>query len=177
MFTRKGDSGETDTGSGRRVSKGDATVEVEGTTDELNSFLGYAASVVKWDDIRQDIAAAQEDIFALGEHILADGKKRVITEERVKWLEDRVFVYREEIGKIKLFVVPGGSVESAALHMARTVARRLERTIVAASRIKEIDPVVLSYANRLSSMLFMHALAANKRLGVEEKIWSINRES
>lgn len=177
VFTRKGDKGETDTTSGTRVSKGDALVEVEGTTDELNSFLGFAASMVEWDDIREDIAAIQEDIFTLGEDILAGGKKRAITEARVKWLEERVYVYKEEIGKIKLFVVPGGSVESGILHAVRTIARRLERTIVAASQLKEISPHVLSYSNRLSSLLFMHALAANKRKGIEERIWSINRES
>lgn len=177
MFTRKGDKGETDTSTGNRVSKGDALVEVEGTTDELNSFLGFAASMVEWQDIKEDIEAIQVDIFTLGEDILAGGKKRVITEDRVKWLEDRVYHYKEEIGKIRLFVVPGGSVESGVLHSVRTIARRLERTIVTASKMKEISPHVLSYSNRLSSLLFMHALAANKRKGVEEKIWSINRES
>ncbi|HKJ96366.1 MAG TPA: cob(I)yrinic acid a,c-diamide adenosyltransferase [Thermoplasmataceae archaeon] len=177
MFTRKGDSGETDTSTGNRTSKGNPLVEVEGTSDELNSFIGFARSMVEWDDIRHDLAAIQEDIFSLGEDILADGKKRTIQEERTKWLEERVYRYREEIGKIQLFVVPGGSMESAVLHVARTVARRLERSIVVASQSKKISPHVLSYANRLSSLLFMHALAANKRKGIEEKIWSINRES
>lgn len=177
MFTRKGDKGETDTSTGHRVSKGDALVEVEGTTDELNSFLGFAAAMVQWDDIKQDISAIQEDIFTLGEDILAGGRKRTIKEERVKWLEERVVLYKKEIGPIKLFVVPGGSVESGILHAVRTIARRLERTIVVASEIKEISPQVLSYANRLSSLLFMHALVANKRKGIEERIWSINRES
>ncbi len=177
MFTRKGDKGETDTSTGQRTSKGDPLVDVEGTSDELNSFLGYARSVVEWDDMRGDLAVMQEDIFTLGEDILADSKKRSISEERVKWLEDRVNVYRAEVGKIRLFVVPGGSRESAVLHVARTVSRRLERSIVVASGVKHINPQVLAYANRISSLLFMQALAANKRKGVEEAIWSINRES
>lgn len=177
MFTRRGDTGETDTSTGKRTSKGNPLVEVEGTTDELNSFLGYARSIVEWEDMRADLTTMQEDIFTLGEDILADSKKRVITEERVKWLEDRVNAYRKEIGKIKLFVVPGGTKESAVLHVARTVSRRLERSIVVASEIKKINPQVNAYSNRISSLLFMQALAANKRKGVEEKIWSINRES
>lgn len=177
MFTRRGDSGETDTSTGVRVSKGSIMVEVEGTIDELNSFLGFAADMVRWDDIKDDIHAVQEDVFTMGEDMLADGKKRVITQERVTWLEERVNIYRDEIGKIRLFVVPGGTVESSSLHMARTVARRLERNIVAAKEVKAISPLVLSYANRLSSLLFMHALAANKRKGVQERIWSIGRES
>ncbi len=177
MFTRKGDAGETDTSTGNRTSKGNQLVDVEGTSDELNSFIGYARSMIKWEDIREDLLAIQEDIFTVGEDILAEGRKRTISEDRVKWLEERVYKYREEIGKIQLFVVPGGSVESSVLHVARTVARRFERTIVLASSSKKINPQVLSYVNRLSSLLFMHALAANKRLGVAEKIWSINRES
>lgn len=177
MFTRKGDTGQTDTSTGKRTSKGDLVVAVEGTSDELNSFIGLARSMVEWDDIREDLFTIQEDIFTAGEDILADGKKRTITEDRVKWLEERVYKYKEEIGKIQLFVVPGGSRESSVLHVARTVARRFERSIVAASTMKEINPQVMSYANRLSSLLFMHALAANKRKGITEKIWTINRES
>lgn len=177
MFTRKGDTGKTETSTGKKTSKSDPVVEVEGTTDELNSFIGFARSMVEWDDIREDLAAIQNDIFTLGEDILADGKKRTITDERVKWLEERVFKYREEIGKIRLFVVPGGSRESSVLHVARTVSRRLERAIVVSSETKKISPAVMSYANRLSSLLFMHALAANKRKGIQEEIWSINRES
>lgn len=177
MFTRKGDSGETDTSTGNRKSKGDPLVELEGTSDELNSFIGLARSMVEWDDIKEDLLAVQEDIFTLGEDILADGRKRTISEDRVKWLEERVYKYKGEIGKIQLFVVPGGSRESSVLHSARTIARRFERTVVIASSIKTINPHVLSYANRLSSLLFMHALAANKRLGIQERIWTINRES
>lgn len=177
MFTRRGDTGETDTSTGKRTSKGDPLVEVEGTSDELNSFLGLAASFVEWEDIKEDIAVIQEDIFTLGEDILADSKKRNITEDRVKWLEGRVENYRKEVGKIRLFVVQGGSREASILHVARTVARRFERTIVVAAQGKKISPHVLAYANRLSSVLFMQALAANKRKGIEERIWSINRES
>ncbi|HLH86149.1 MAG TPA: cob(I)yrinic acid a,c-diamide adenosyltransferase [Thermoplasmataceae archaeon] len=176
MFTRRGDSGETDTAFGQRVSKGSTLIDIEGTVDELNSFIGFSASVSKWDDIRADLIASQRDIFTIGEHILADGKRRTISPDRTVWLEDRTKSYRSEVGKITLFVLPGGSIEASALHMARTVCRRLERMVVAHSQERKMPPEVLSYLNRLSSMLFMMALATNRRLGVSEDIWLL-RES
>ncbi|MEM0158191.1 MAG: cob(I)yrinic acid a,c-diamide adenosyltransferase [Thermoplasmataceae archaeon] len=176
MFTRRGDTGETDTAFGQRVSKGSMIVEIEGTIDELNSFIGFSASILKWDDIKADLLAAQKDIFTVGEHILASGKRRTITQDRTVWLEDRTKAYRSEVGKIILFVIPGGSTEAASLHVARTVCRRLERLVVAHADTWGIPAEVKSYLNRLSSMLFMMALAANKRLGVKEDVWLL-RES
>lgn len=89
------------------------------------------------------------------------------------WLEERVNVYRKEIGKIRLFVIPGGSKESAAVHVARTVSRRLERLLVLYAHEKKQPEVVMKYANRVSSLLFMLALASNRRLGIEERIWPL----
>lgn len=177
MFTRRGDSGETDVTVGRRTGKDSPVVSVEGDIDELLSFLGHAILTTKWDDIREDLMTAQEDVFTVGEDISAEGKRRTITPDRVQWLEERTLEYRKEIGKIKLFVIPGGSVESTTIHIARTVARRVERNVVTISREFGISKYVIMYLNRLSSMLFMQAIVSNKRQGIEERIWSIGRES
>ncbi|MCL5987629.1 MAG: cob(I)yrinic acid a,c-diamide adenosyltransferase [Candidatus Thermoplasmatota archaeon] len=171
MYTRRGDKGETDTGTGVRVTKGSHIIDAEGDIDELNSFIGFALVNAKWDDIRNDLMAVQEDLFTCGEHITAQGKRRTIKDERVRWLEERIDIYRKEYGKIKLFVVPGGSVESTSLHMARTVCRRLERDLVKAKDEFPVEPVIEQYINRLSSLLFFHSLIANRRLGIEERIW------
>ncbi|WP_297215001.1 cob(I)yrinic acid a,c-diamide adenosyltransferase [Thermoplasma sp.] len=177
MFTRRGDQGETDLANRARVGKDSPVVEVQGTIDELNSFIGYALVLSRWDDIKDDLFKIQNDLFVLGEDVSTGGKGRVVTREMIDHLEERVREMKAEIGKIELFVVPGGSIESASLHMARSVSRRLERRIVAASKVTEINKNVLIYANRLSSVLFMHALLSNKRLNVPEKIWSIHRIS
>lgn len=176
MYTRRGDSGETDAGSKRRVGKDSPIVEVEGEVDELLSFIGQALVNSSWDDIIDDLQRIQEDIFAAGEDISAEGRGRTIGEERIKWLEQRIMEYKKEIGPIKLFVIPGGSKEAAVLHVARTIARRLERSIVTISKEFKISKNVLIYMNRLSSLLFMHALVSNKRLNIKERIWSLQKE-
>lgn len=175
MYTRRGDRGETDSGAGPRVGKDDVLVEVEGTIDEFNSFLGMARVRNTWEDMGEDLERVQLDVFTLGEHIIMQGNGRALSHDNTKWLEDRVEHYRREVGPIRLFVVPGGSDQSATLHVARTVCRRLERTIVSAAKETEISEYVLSYANRLSSLLFMMALAANRRLSVNEKIWELRQ--
>lgn len=176
MFTRRGDTGETDTGSRKRVTKASAIIEVEGHIDSVNSFLGLAWSKCLWDDIRKDLAMVQEDLFVIGEELTAEGKKRVLADERLQWMEKRTLELKGEAGKIKLFILPGGSEIAALLHVCRTQSRLLERTVVHAREDIEIKPLILSYLNRLSSLLFMHSVVANRRLGVEERIWSINRE-
>lgn len=177
MFTRKGDSGETDNPSRGRLSKGDMVVEIEGEIDSLISVIGLASTVVKWPDIASDLGQTQVDLFTIGEDILADGKKRTITEERTQWLEERTLFYRNEVGRIKLFVIPGGSEESAVLHVARTSARTVERMVVRYSDSIHTSKAILSYLNRLSSLLFMQSLSANLRKGIPERIWEIGRES
>ena len=177
MFTRRGDTGETDTGLRKRVGKASPLVEFEGTLDEAISFIGNALVITRWDDVRQDLLAAQEDLYALGEDVSAEGKGRTIKPDRVDWLEQRSREYKAEIGKVRLFVVPGGSVEATSMHIARTVTRRLERLAVYLSTEMELNRFVMIYLNRLSSLLFMTALVSNRRLGIEERIWDIRRES
>jgi ATP:cob(I)alamin adenosyltransferase len=171
MYTKRGDKGETDTGTGMRVNKGSAIIDTEGDIDEVNSFIGFAIVNTKWDDVREDLQQIQVDLFTLGEHITTKGTRRTITEERVKWLEDRVTYYRKEYGRIKLFVIPGGSIEATSLHMARTVCRRLERDLVRSKDEVDVPFVLEQYVNRLSSVLFFHALISNRRLGIEERFF------
>jgi len=177
MFTRRGDQGETDNGLRIRIGKDSPMVDLQGTFDELNSFIGNALINTKWDDIRNDLIKIQNDVFVMGEDLTAESQHRTIKEEDVKWLEARVLEYRKEIGKIKLFVIPDGSQEAVSLHIARTVARRAERLSVFVSKQMHVNKYILIYLNRLSSMLFMQALASNKRLGITERIWDIKRES
>ncbi len=177
MFTRRGDSGETDTGLRVRIGKDSPMVDLQGTLDELNSFIGYALINSRWDDIKNDLIRIQNDIFVIGEDITAQSTHRAIKEEDVKWLEESVKKYKEEIGKIHLFVIPDGDISSVSLHLARSISRRAERLAVFVSKQMPVNKYVLIYLNRLSSILFMHALVSNKRLGITERIWDIKRES
>ena len=177
MFTRKGDSGSTDTGDRRRVSKSSSLVEVEGTLDEAFSNIGNAIALSKWEDIKNDLRITQEDLFTLGEEITASGHARKLDPGRVEWLEERVVIYRKEVGPIRLFIVPDGTLQSTSLHIARTVVRRLERKIVGSKEELSIPDHIIAYVNRLSSLLFMVAILSNKRQGIQERIWDIRGKS
>lgn len=172
MFTRKGDDGNTNVVE-KRVGKDSPLVNLLGDLDEVNSFIGLAASKVPWDDIKADLEKVQRDIFVIGEELAS--QKTKITQEDVKFLEQRTVVYRKESGPVKLFVIPGGSEEASYLHVARSVARRTERNAVKYSKELEFDKLVIVYLNRLSSLLFSMAIVANKRRGVEEKIYDIGK--
>ncbi|EQD79398.1 ATP/cobalamin adenosyltransferase, partial [mine drainage metagenome] len=90
MYTGRGDKGDTDTGTGERVNKGSVIIDVEGDLDELSSFVGFSRTISKWDDIKSDLEAVQRDLFTIGEHIILKGRKRTLTDERLKWLEEKI---------------------------------------------------------------------------------------
>lgn len=177
MFTRKGDKGTTDDALRRRVSKGSIEVAVEGLIDETVSMMGVCLTKSTSADVTEDLKKCQVLVFNMGEHIIMDGRGRKVTAEDVTWLEERTRIYNQELKNIKLFVLPGGTEESAFLHMARVTVRKLERDLVKLNEEHEIEPVILQFANRLSSLLFMMALIANRRMKIEERIWDIRRES
>ncbi|MEM0133725.1 MAG: cob(I)yrinic acid a,c-diamide adenosyltransferase [Thermoplasmatales archaeon] len=168
MYSRRGDSGKTDTPSGKRVTKDNPVIEWEGTLDELIAHLGYSKVQIPWDDIENDISQIQMDLFHLGEEILTSGKGRKLREDGVSWIETRTAVYLKEIGEVKLFVIPGGSREAASLQLSRTVVRRAERRLVELNLVEKVNPLSLQYMNRLSSLIFMMSLAANKRKKIDE---------
>jgi ATP:cob(I)alamin adenosyltransferase len=172
MFTRKGDDGTTSIGN-NRVGKDSIIVNILGEIDELNSFLGYTLTKIEWDDIRNDLMRVQEHLFILGEDIIKSNNK--IGENEIKWLEERVIKYRSESGPVKLFVIPGGSEIASLLHITRTITRRVERELVKYSKENTFNKWCLVYINRLSSLLFIMAVVANKRKGIQERIYDIGK--
>ncbi|AOL15872.1 ATP:cob(I)alamin adenosyltransferase [Sulfolobus sp. A20] len=172
MFTRTGDDGNTNV-INKRIGKDSPLVNFLGDIDELNSFIGFALSVIKWEDIRQDLMRVQQELFIVGEEAVKNEGK--ITEESVKWIEKRTVEYRKESGPVKLFVIPGGSEEASRLHVVRSVARRIERNAVKYSKEVQFNKWIIVYLNRLSSLLFAMAIVANKRNGVEERIYDIGK--
>ncbi|AEB94453.1 cob(I)yrinic acid a,c-diamide adenosyltransferase [Metallosphaera cuprina] len=173
MFTKSGDKGETTVPKGR-IGKDSPLVNFLGDIDEANSFIGLAISKLEWQDMKSDLKNVQMDLFALGEDWSTSSEK--INLEKVKWLEERTIQYRKESGPIKLFVVPGGSEEASALHVARSVVRRLERNAVKYSKELEVkNKTTIVYLNRLSSMLFSMAVVANKRKGIPESYYDIGK--
>lgn len=172
MFTRTGDDGNTNL-KDKRVGKDSPLVNLLGDIDELNSFIGLALTKIKWEDMKNDLMRIQNELFMLGEEAIQNSGK--ITEENMKWIENRTIEYRKETGPVKLFVIPGGSEEASYLHILRSVARRVERNAVKYSRELNFNKWIIVYLNRLSSLLFAMAIAANKRNGISERIYDIGK--
>ncbi|AWR94797.1 cob(I)yrinic acid a,c-diamide adenosyltransferase [Acidianus brierleyi] len=172
MFTKTGDKGETNV-INKRVGKDSPLVNFLGDLDEANSFIGLAISKIPWDDMKKDLLRVQHDLFVLGEDASTNNGK--VTQDFVKWLEERTVYYRKESGPIKLFVIPGGSEEASHIHVARSVVRRIERNSVKYSKELEFNKWIIVYLNRLSSLLFSMAVVANKRKEVKEENYDIGK--
>ncbi len=179
LYTRKGDDGTTKMfGCEGRVSKASAVAEALGALDEINSFLGLvkvkaeekmfaaAGGQMRFRDILQQ---AQEDLFIAQAEVA--GAEKAISEEKVRWEEEITDGIEKELPPIKTFLVAGGTELSAMLDVARTMARRAERRVRAAAEAGEIKigEQTGKYLNRLSSLLYALARAANKRAGVGEE--------
>ena len=160
IYTRGGDSGDTSLGSGDRVAKHDLRVAAYGTVDEANGVIGLAR-LHTGDDPAADamLRRIQNDLFDLGADLCRpdDGKNEAlrITQSQIDRLESEIDALNAQLAPLTSFVLPGGSKAGAHLHLARTVVRRAERLI---SELmaggSTVNPLALSYTNRLSDLLF-----------------------
>jgi len=177
IYTRTGDDGTTGLIGNERRSKADARIAAIGAVDELNAALGIA----RCEDaaaIGEALARIQNDLFDLGADLATpsdpgkSGDALRITGEQIGWLETEIDRLNEELQPLRSFVLPGGSALSAALHFARTLARRAEREVVRLAEIphEAVNPAVPRYLNRLSDLLFVMARSANDR-GAGDILW------
>ena len=177
LYTKTGDTGETGLFDGTRVSKADPRVAAYGDADELNAWLGVVRAQNSDPEIEGMLEQIQRDLFALGA-LLADPRQRIaarvekatLTDADVTRLERWIDGFEAGLPRLRHFVLAGGSVTGASLHLARTVCRRAERSVVALGA-GAVMPVVVVYLNRLSDLLFAMARMANARAGVPEIEW------
>ena len=180
IYTKTGDNGTTGLVRGPRRMKYDLRVECFGTIDEANSFLGMArlstGSMPKLDRL---LARIQNDLFDLGADLATPDTGEKLAYEPLRMIDTQVArieadidLLNEKLAPLRSFVLPGGSAASAALHLARTVARRAERHMVAlAQRPDEaVTPAALKYINRVSDFLFVAARAVNDN-GAKDVLW------
>jgi cob(I)alamin adenosyltransferase len=178
IYTRTGDAGETALLGGARVPKDHARVAAYGDVDELNAVLGLALAEPGPEADARLLLQIQRDLFALGAR-LADPtaavagrrEKAALAAEGVERLEQAIDERQATLPALTAFILPGGSRAGALLHLARTVCRRAERAMVALHRAEPLEPVLLTYVNRLSDLLFVLARAANHRQGSPEERW------
>ncbi|HEY4015203.1 MAG TPA: cob(I)yrinic acid a,c-diamide adenosyltransferase [Polyangiaceae bacterium] len=177
LYTKTGDDGTTGLFGGGRVLKASARVEAYGTVDETNAFLGVARGTALPPAIDAILAPIQEDLFTLGAELACvPGKERKlgmtpIGEGDITRLENAIDVADAACAPLKSFVLPGGSPQAAALHVARTVCRRAERAVLAMDDAPARGDVVI-YLNRLSDLLFALARWANVLAGIADVPWN-----
>ena len=176
IYTRTGDRGETGLFGGHRVGKDHLRIAAYGAVDELNSFTGIARSQARDADILGELKKVQGGLFELGADLATPpdseaSKAKRITPEHTKRIEAAIAVFEKELPELHTFILPGGSPLAASLHVCRAVCRRAERNVVALSKAGPINPDCITYLNRLSSLFFELARAANVRAHAAEEAW------
>jgi len=177
IYTRAGDDGSTGLLGSGRVAKDALRIEAHGGVDELNAAMGLARAA-GLDPAADALAAAvQDDLFAVGSALAdpdPDGRfHNVVGPERAVRLEGDIDAMEAELTPLTRFILPGGSVPAAHLHLARTICRRAERQVVHLSRQpgEHVPDPLLAYLNRLSDFLFVLARAVNRRAGIDDVPW------
>jgi cob(I)alamin adenosyltransferase len=178
IYTRTGDKGETSLFGATRVRKSDARVAAYGEVDELNACVGVVGAQPDLDgDVFEMLEQIQKDLFAIGAR-LADPAERIaervsktaVGEVEIERLENWIDRLEADLPPLRRFILPGGSLAGALLHLSRTVCRRAERAIVSLGA-GAVEAHLLTYVNRLSDLLFVMARAVNHRTGQAEKEW------
>ena len=187
IYTKTGDKGLTGLIDGKRIPKSDIRIIAYGSIDELNSFIGLSISLLSqnktnnnnnnqsFSDIIITLNRIQNELFIIGSD-LADPDISKSTSLRVQStmitvLENDIDNYEKELSPITYFILPGGSVESSTLHIARSITRRAETNVSKLLLKDTINNLVLIYLNRLSDLLFVLSRTVNKRLQILDIAW------
>ncbi|MDX1684016.1 MAG: cob(I)yrinic acid a,c-diamide adenosyltransferase [Saprospiraceae bacterium] len=173
IYTRTGDKGTTGLYGGSRLRKDDARIEAYGTVDELNSVIGLVRAQ---NEIQDDLLELiQVELFNIGSHLAIDPESDLpvpdLNSKLVERLEQAMDRMSEELPKLKSFVLPGGSIESANVHLARTICRRAERRVLTASDEHKVEEGIIVFLNRLSDYLFILARHVLRKQGREDVLW------
>lgn len=177
VYTRTGDTGTTALGGGQRVAKDSARIDAYGTVDELNSVIGVAVAAGIHDGMRPAFHVIQQVLFNLGSDlcILEEDKERLtvprVEPRHVAQLEAWIDEWNGTLQPLRSFILPGGDMAAAELHVARTVCRRAERLVIALSRDEAVGAQVVPYLNRLSDLLFVAARYHTHLSGGQDVLW------
>ncbi len=176
IYTKKGDTGSTSLIGGTRVAKHSLRLESYGTIDELNSYLGLVRDTGKNEQCTAQIIEIQDRLFTIGSSLAADpeNSKMVlpdILDSDVIQLESWMDEYDEKLPPLTAFILPGGHESVSHCHVARTICRRAERRVTELQSASFVDPLVLTYLNRLSDYLFVMARVLSKWANAPETPW------
>lgn len=189
IYTKTGDKGETSLYSGQRVSKNDPFIKAVGNVDECNCFIGTALSFLgtekKWQPIKDQLFHIQHALFDLGASLstpLTKSTSQKISRTRfdqdeTEKLEVWIDEMESDLPKLTTFILPGGSSAGSFLHLARSVCRRAERSVVQLKKEGEISENVLIYLNRLSDYLFVLSRYVNHISNNPEIKWEPHKHN
>ena len=178
IATRTGDDGTTGLGDGTRVPKDHLRVQALGDVDELNSTLGLLLTEPLPDDVRSVLQSIQQALFDLGGELSIPGYT-LLKAEAVATLDEALARYNATLPRLAEFILPGGTRSASIAHVARTVARRAERAVVALAARDALNEAPRQYLNRLSDLLFVLARVLNRAnldgLAGEDVYWRSER--
>jgi cob(I)alamin adenosyltransferase len=177
IYTKTGDTGDTSLFGGQRVPKSTLRIDAYGTIDELNAQLGVVRALKPSAEVDNILEQIQNQLFVLGADLAtpfdaAPKNLKRIQQNEIQILEETIDRLDAQLEPLKSFILPGGSLVSAQLHVARTVCRRVERLIDALGRKEQVGKFPLVYLNRLADLLFVMARYVNKLSGMEETRWN-----
>lgn len=177
IYTRHGDDGSTGLFGGARLLKSDQRVNAYGTVDEANAFIGMACAAGLPPHMSDMLARIQGELFTIGAELAcAPGRESALTMDligaaEIERLEAAIDAEEVKLPEMRNFILPGGSLGGAALHVSRTIVRRAERLVVDMAQATPVRSEVLAYLNRLSDLLFVLARSANSIANAPEVPW------
>ncbi len=170
IATRTGDDGTTGLGDGSRVAKNSLRIAALGDVDELNSAVGVLLTHALPPEVSADLLTIQHDLFDMGAELCIPGHV-ALSDEQVSHLDGRLAHYNGVLPPLREFVLPGGSPGAAHAHMARTICRRAERSLIALADREFINYPIRRYLNRLSDLMFVLARYINQQQECPDVLW------
>jgi len=170
ITTRTGDGGTTGLGDGSRVDKDCARIAALGDVDELNSMIGLIRAEALTETLDALFARIQNDLFDMGAELCIPGHT-ALNEAHVGHLDESIKLYNADLEPLKEFILPGGTRAAALTHVARTICRRAERSVVMLNRSEPVNKPVRQYLNRLSDLCFVLARVLNRAGGKTDVLW------
>lgn len=179
IYTRTGDKGTTGIHGGERVPKDDIRIEANGCLDELNALIGVVRSLLEpeheWNGLLYDIQRNLMVVMSLvaTPSVIRHNNPNTLDENIVTDIEHKLDEFSSEVEELGFFILPGGTVVSAQLQLARTVARRAERRLWTLNRKDAVSEDILKYVNRLSDLFFVMAKLEMQKQNWPEERWNL----
>jgi cob(I)alamin adenosyltransferase len=188
IYTKTGDKGQTSLFTGQRVPKNDPFIEALGTVDECNSTIGVAISFMQdqiLHPIKEQLEVIQHALFDVGAALATPRTKAINSKldktrfdhDAIALLEQWIDKMEEDLPELKAFILPGGHPAGALLHLARSICRRAERSVIPLNASADVSDHVLIYFNRLSDYLFVLSRYVNHLSKKPETLWEPHKLS